>query len=79
MSFSNNDISYLKELNIQIPSTERLPKSWMGVPMTLGTDILGAIIIQSEQGIGIYNHHQQNLLKWASIYSFGVRVQIKVR
>ena len=41
---------------------DKLPQSWLGVPMMLGGNIMGAIVVQSVSTAGLYQQRHQNLL-----------------
>ncbi len=40
----------------------QLPRSWLGVPMFSGEQVLGAIVVQSLTRAGLYNEHDRDLL-----------------
>jgi PAS domain S-box-containing protein len=41
---------------------DSIPECWLGVPMTLGQQVLGAIVVQNDKTPNIYNERHQNLL-----------------
>jgi GAF domain-containing protein len=56
---SNTD-SHLEALGVELK--ERLPKSWLGVPMLLGNEVTGVIAVQNYQNENVYNSHSLDLL-----------------
>jgi GAF domain-containing protein len=45
-----------------IEPVERMPKSWLGVPMLLGNEVTGVIAVQSFTKANTYNSHALDLL-----------------
>jgi GAF domain-containing protein len=52
--------TYLEALGVEV--RDRLPKSWLGVPMLLGNEVTGVIAVQNYIQENIYNNHALDLL-----------------
>lgn len=52
----------LKEIGLPYQSFGQQTQSWLGVPMTMGDQVLGVITIQSDTEPGLYNQHHLELL-----------------
>lgn len=50
----------ISSLGVDIP--DRLPKSWLGVPMLLGNEVTGVIAVQNYVHENTYNNHSLDLL-----------------
>ena len=53
-----------KEMGIEILliGDDTIPKCWLGVPMALGQEILGAIVVQSDKTPNLYTERHKDLL-----------------
>ncbi len=53
-----------KEIGIDILlfGNNTLPECWLGVPLVLGQQVLGAIVVQNDTTPNLYNERHQNLL-----------------
>jgi GAF domain-containing protein len=57
---SSDTESYLEALGLE--ARDRLPKSWLGVPMLLGNEVTGVIAVQNYIQENVYNNHSLDLL-----------------
>jgi PAS domain S-box-containing protein len=53
-----------KEAGIEILvfGDDKIPECWLGVPLAIGQQVLGAIVAQSDRQANMYNERHQNLL-----------------
>ncbi|MEN8240489.1 MAG: GAF domain-containing protein [Chloroflexota bacterium] len=58
----NNAEQVLGELGLPNQQIGSQTESWLGVPMTMGDQVLGVISIQSDDKAGLYNQHHLELL-----------------
>ena len=49
-------------VDIMLIGDDIVPQCWLGVPLLLGQQVLGAIVVQSDQQPNLYNERHQNLL-----------------
>jgi GAF domain-containing protein len=52
----------LKELGLPFQRFGGQTQSWLGVPMTMGEQVLGVITVQCDTEAGLYNQHHLDLL-----------------
>jgi PAS domain S-box-containing protein len=60
----DRSVERIQELEIEtvLVGNSTLPKSWMGVPLSIGNRVLGAIAVQSIHEEHLYSEHQRDLL-----------------
>lgn len=53
-----------KEIDVEILllGDDTVPECWLGVPLTLGQQVLGAIVVQSDKTPNMYNERHRDLL-----------------
>jgi PAS domain S-box-containing protein len=49
-------------VDILLIGDDSIPECWLGVPLTLGQQVLGAIVVQNNKTPNLYNDRHQNLL-----------------
>ena len=60
-TFSVDDLE-ARGLDLILFGDEKLPKSWLGVPMLIGGTIMGAIVVQSVTTSGLYQERHKDLM-----------------
>lgn len=53
----NNVKGWLEQNNVELRLTGSLPQSWLGVPLTIGEQILGIVCVQNEKQHHFSEHH----------------------